>query len=453
MTNQYQEAPDWPSLLDSLNNHMKGFLNLSRLLSDPIIDDSDDIFPVIRNTHSALLDIQYALAFFAELPTQWVELTQPILDLLDDILSAKYISLEDEKKLRALIIQVKREWPQSYQKVLSPYIRKTSPGSKSFVWENLRIENPAGIREDNLWQALDALKEGLELLKRRGLEPLVVKTLKRIYIASREEFDNLGYGHAAGFYDSRTKTIYFKENQISYDHITDTSLIKRWFTEIFLHELGHHVHMNLLTPNAVKFWDAPWISMTDKWEVWNSLLEITYSDVKVFISQIEKSNWNLNSAYKSFQGIQKLQFRIWLHRLNWSASLRKIKATTLYAKLDPSALKSQALNTSLYPMELNEVEIAILEKDPDSPKQELNKALEAMGIPSAYGHENEQEDFAETFVLYVADPRLLSSTAFRRMSQTLYLSSLSGTPILKKKSNVGSRANRLNYPILSQSRR
>ena len=56
---------------------------------------------------------------------------------------------------------------------------------------------------------------------------------------------------------------------------------------------------------------------------------------------------------------------------------------------------------------------------------------EALGIPSDYGKTNSKEDFAESFVLWIRNPRRLSDVAQYRMARTLWLSGYGGQPVMR----------------------
>jgi hypothetical protein len=57
--------------------------------------------------------------------------------------------------------------------------------------------------------------------------------------------------------------------------------------------------------------------------------------------------------------------------------------------------------------------------------------LEALEIPTDYGRTDKYEDFAETFMLFVASPEKLSPTAKFRMQRALSLSGLYGKPVMR----------------------
>jgi hypothetical protein len=106
-------------------------------------------------------------------------------------------------------------------------------------------------------------------------------------------------------------------------------MLKSWANEVFLHELGHHVHEVLLHPEAKAYWDSPWEAV----------------------------------------------------------------------RLSPQAVR-----------------------DP---------AIDALDVTTQYSRTNEKEDFAESFVAFMADPGWLSKQAMFRMQRTLSLSGLYGKPVAK----------------------
>jgi len=59
------------------------------------------------------------------------------------------------------------------------------------------------------------------------------------------------------------------------------------------------------------------------------------------------------------------------------------------------------------------------------------EVFQELGTVSAYGSRNEKEDFAETFTLFVLDPKNLNPRALERMEKTLEISAEGGKSLLK----------------------
>lgn len=61
---------------------------------------------------------------------------------------------------------------------------------------------------------------------------------------------------------------------------------------------------------------------------------------------------------------------------------------------------------------------------------------ENLEIPTEYGKTNKFEDFAETFVVFMTKPEMLTPTSKYRMQQVLSLSGLYGKPVMRLASDV-----------------
>ena len=66
----------------------------------------------------------------------------------------------------------------------------------------------------------------------------------------------------------------------------------------------------------------------------------------------------------------------------------------------------------------------------DTAKNRRAAKLSKLGIPTSYGKNGVEEDFAETFLLFIVDPQRLSPTAAFRMQRALALSGLYGKPVM-----------------------
>jgi hypothetical protein len=424
------DKPDWPGIIRSLNKSVEDFLGAK--------PTHQNLIDILSNLNNSLKDVDYTLKFFGEgVSKAWLSLTSDLLNFLSEV---EQEGVKDFDYLSFMQAQLGRSWPQQYQKILDPYIKETSKASESFTWEGLKIDNTTPMNERELSVILDALKEGLEVLKRRGLQPLVTKTLKKIHLGTKADLIEEGFPSAAGLYTYKTKTIHLAVEQ-GLSVAGQGTLIERWFTEIFLHELGHHIHINLLTPQARDFWEDAWSPIHTLQAKLDKAKEIDAEDGLSLYSELKvKFGLNLQAMDKALQGIEKARYRIWLHRLGLSSSLRKIAPTDAAKALkgDLARLEKIALNISKYPMNLLGPELDILMKSEPSIQKDIQKYLEALNIPSKYGQTDVDEDFAETFVLYVADPSTLSPVARWRMGRTLYLSSLGGVSLIKarRKPNV-----------------
>lgn len=64
-------------------------------------------------------------------------------------------------------------------------------------------------------------------------------------------------------------------------------------------------------------------------------------------------------------------------------------------------------------------------------QEKHTQSLKHLQIPTTYGHTNENEDFAETFVAFMEAPQKLSETARGRMLKALHISGLYSKPVMR----------------------
>lgn len=84
-------------------------------------------------------------------------------------------------------------------------------------------------------------------------------------------------------------------------------------------------------------------------------------------------------------------------------------------------------------------DIEEIRKADPSIDQALNEAYTDLGVPSDYGKSNENEDFAESFAIFITDPSKLNEKALFRMKRTLWLSGFGGKPVMRLAHRVAAR--------------
>ncbi len=73
----------------------------------------------------------------------------------------------------------------------------------------------------------------------------------------------------------------------------------------------------------------------------------------------------------------------------------------------------------------------------DKPSPERKELLDNLEVVTEYGRSNSREDFAETFMMFMAVPEKLTPTAKFRMEQALSLTGLYGKPVMRLASKTG----------------
>jgi hypothetical protein len=369
--------------------------------------------------------------------------------------------------------------------------------TKPFTWRGIKVEILGLVPENVVREILDAVAMGLEVLDRRGLESFVMASLKKLIIADDPykftfTMSKGETGEAAGWYTKEDKSITIVVSKLRGRNAE--RYLQKWWTEVFLHELGHHIHMSLLPATAKAFWDSGWEyvnAFKKELEVLESRLVITKDDIQGFIHILTKNLWDIKAAGSTLKGFDRAKFLYFLHTQGLSTVYTQARATgkakhmqiivDAITDLDPNTFAKFFTSMAAlgYPLRLfapelwkfksdkpwNPTLIEALLKTPDMlslfqdlyENQWLNlndiqmpldiateiaaehatvkKAIEdqktALGIPTEYGKEDIQEDFAETFVFFVADPDRLSPIARWRMGRTLGISDALGKKVLK----------------------
>lgn len=343
------------------------------------------------------------------------------------------------------------------------------PSPTSFRWNNLRIILPEGsIPSTIVKRSLDNLSEAFALLHKRGFFEVVYTTLKEIQI-----IPNL-----TGNRDNSSGGVYWVGKEImGLNTVLDGN--ERLLTEVFLHELGHHIHMYSVSKDAKEFWDSGWSLYDSEVSQLTKDLTITKEDVIKWFQGLDPE-YDLASYGKSLKGVEKAKFIALFYESDffktpksltltyWGQSAKDIplipkslfpflsKWQGSYSDLETSLqnefgiteeklidaafayAKLAYTSRSTYSSVLEEKRQEILRAN----QKELSKILQDLGIPSQYGHTNVMEDFAETFKSYVLNPDSISDTAKWRLLRTLGISESSGKP-LKKSANLVSSLIRL----------
>jgi hypothetical protein len=322
-----------------------------------------------------------------------------------------------EKALREFRKDLK-EFNTNLNKVLA----YTTPAPRKFTWRNLTFLNEDTWLDRDVKILLDELEWLFDIFKRRGVTDLLQKNLGRV-VLTREE----------GKFVVGTYFIASREIEIRHKALRAGGgrQLNKWLAEVFLHELGHHLHLNVLPTEARKFWDSGWDYVNreiDKATV------IRPSDAAKIYEDLNEFNFDVSRLNKRYKGIEKLKLLGLLRHLGFvsGTTLRMDRdAKHFFDKADSDSATRAALHRSFRGTGKD------IRMDPDLMEKarkanpDIDKALNSLGIPTEYGKTLVDEDFAETFVLWMVSPEKLSKVARWRMGRTLGIAGASGANIMK----------------------
>jgi len=320
-----------------------------------------------------------------------------------------------------------------------------------FTYQGFRIRNKGFLTDPVVRDLLDSIDYLVALFKKRGMLKLLHEGIREIVLTTDDSDHN-----AAGLYYSNSQSITLISNGILK---RSPKLLRVWTHEVFLHEFGHYIHMNYITGDARRYWDSAWDPISKLKSV---RLDITLEDRQRFLEVIKNSGWNVSKASKKLSGADQVKMAHWLRQagvgpLITPKSLRLTELGQRYFGLlkDPVA---QLTSEGKDPSEINEENIArrlkavrgnlyldgaftfhvpeavakqYLADDPELGDAALMKLLDSLEAPTEYAKTDEKEDFAETWVAFMANPSALSEKAKDRMMRTLSLSGFGGKEVLR----------------------
>lgn len=353
------------------------------------------------------------------------------------------------------------------------------PLHETFTWKGIRIVNN-GFPEKTVYAFLDHMSWLMDLFKRRGLDALILDSVSEVILSPEDGTFINEKTHetqtAVGDYNPNTKTIRFLPGSLDPDNIGP--FLKRWTAEVFLHELGHHIHLNLLPKEAKAFWDSGWAIVDKQRKILDDMRYITPEESEDYAKEIERANFDVNAVGRKKKGLERLKFLCYLNALGLIKTPKYIRIDSkikkeisrylsfskdkdkfidhlraigpYYENMRPDAIERVAdyelgvlrdnLVSRFKTIRRKEVPLEVLEQI-RAQDTSVDQALDALGIPSDYGKTNVEEDFAETFVEFLVHPERLSKVARWRMGRTLGMSASLGTPIMKltKRQKIASR--------------
>lgn len=350
----------------------------------------------------------------------------------------------------------------AYRDALQAAMDATAP--QTFSYQGFTIGNPQHMGDSICRQLLEGVDYLVALFKKRGLEKLLKGEIKRVDLQP-----DLGE-KTHGLYHSNTQTI-----SLSAKIVTTKARGRfiQWVNEVFLHEFGHHVHMNYITGEARAVWDEGWTEVQQKKDALaEAFQKITHEERAKFFEVLESVGFDPGKAAKKLPAVSKVKFGVWLRTPMTGTALITDKQFRLTKDgqyvmsffRDPVAFMKEhydlspneenykvthdrrskqmldklgLLYSGAYSIPANVVEE--LSKADPSMNKAVEEALAKLEIVSGYGKENEKEDFAETFVAFVGAPEKLTPTATYRMKRTLSVSGLYGKPVMQLAKRVAER--------------
>lgn len=343
----------------------------------------------------------------------------------------------------------------AYKDALNTVLNKVAP--KSFNYQGFKVTNPEVLGEDLVRGTLEGVDFLMALFKKRGVEPLLRAGLTEIKVLSPESMESLVSG-SAGLYYPETKVIALSTSiQRGLGR-----LLLNWVNEVFLHEFGHFVHLGYLSGEAREAWNADWDPYKEAQKV---LKFLTEKERNAFFELLLSSKFDLKKASRKLRTpSDKIKFGFWLRnprmgqplitpkQFRWTKEGQRLALLfgdpeSFMMKEDGATRGDYGYDKSLefyqkharsklglngggsWPIGAKELEV-LTRTDPEM-KSNVDALLANLGIVSDYGKTNEKEDFAETFVAFMANPSALTPNAKFRMQRALSLSGLYNKPVMK----------------------
>jgi len=329
-----------------------------------------------------------------------------------------------------------KERIESHMSIVQDLMSSAAPAS--FTYQGFKVTNPERMSDAFCRQTLEGVDFLKALFKKRGVDAALYDGVTEIKLVPDSSF--FSNKKAAGLYSSDKREISLS-GSIGSEH---TGRFIQWVNEVFLHEFGHFVHMTFITGEARAAWDAGWKTQNSEGEV----LVVTQGDRQRLFEVLKSNSFNLQAAYGDLDPEDKTRYLAWLGQSKLGAAVAELKGKTV----KPTRFGTETLLMVKYPdrfpdygpggmkpsdveFEKKRIDAAMKRMGLDNPvvlEVPKGKAdMADLGIVSDYGATNEKEDFAETFVAFMAAPEKLTPTSKFRMQRALSLSGLYGKPVMK----------------------
>jgi hypothetical protein len=375
----------------------------------------------------------------------------------------------DPKTLKPLL-QAGIKYLDTYKQAIQDLLSEAGP--IRFTYKGFKIHNPDRLIDSQLKKILGGVDYTLALFKQRGVEEALREGVKEVSIRLARPSDKTpSGGEAAGWYHSRPRQIEMIADTIMAS-LSGARLMKDWITEVFLHEFGHHLHMSFLPPDAKAEWDRGWAPVEEAKETREKRItdqvreqtSVTREERQKFFNLVKSQGWNPQKAGRKLKGFERIKFLTWLYKplLNRIISVPTQVRLTPYGKemfkffADPEGtvlrdfpkeygytdarrkeererkterfLDNLGLNDDFVLQTPNVGETIEKIRSED---RSVEEAISALEVPTGYARTDVREDFAETFVAFIANPGALSDQATFRMQRALSLSGLYGKPVMR----------------------
>ena len=353
--------------------------------------------------------------------------------------SALIEAVTETKDLNEFLVQL-----SYFQDKVQHLLKQAAP--EKFTYLGFNILNPNRLGDKVVLSLLTGLPATIKLFKERGMGDLLSDALRSIVVnRSVGTFQETGR-NVGGYYSSQDRTLALP---------TDSPNI--WKT--FLHELGHYVHLTYIKGEAREFWDQTWNPIK---EMKRSLGYVTQSDIGKFYALLVKDEFDPAKTARRLKGMDRVRFAYWLRHPTMNDSLITPKQFRLtphgaavfkvlqnpeqyvedsygYKPGEPKfeeyvsraiERKKDVLGVGIGDLPLSVDLVHELEADP-AIRETVEQMYADLGVPTEYGKNDEVEDFAETFWLFMTAPEKLSENALYRMKRTLWLSGFGGKPVMR----------------------
>ena len=280
------------------------------------------------------------------------------------------------------------------------------------------------IRDELVISINDMLEESFILLKKRGLINLshIVKKILVTYYDEKVHMKN-----QLAVYSNVNKWIYLiiHPDDTRYDFNNNF----REYVNIFIHEVGHAIEVNL-KPQARKEWS----------EVWQPYEKFMFKNDKIFYSSLLRRLYSVRGNISKFEFVDDKDY------------LKVASLLFPYLDLDLDDWKKQVADKKplVWKDLANPIRSYFSNPEEMQMPREIDKILadeniqgflideyyygrnpyQDLNLPSR-SHSNSAEDFAETFRLYLLEPKKLSEVSLYRLLNALWLSHFLADGILE----------------------
>lgn len=354
----------------------------------------------------------------------------------------------------------------------------TQVAPKQFQFKGFRVFNPDGLPEDTAFALLDGVSYALALFKKRGLEDLIEEGIDSIVLG----LDRPGL---FGLYNGQTRELSLFVEALR-GKGPSNQMMKNFVHEVFLHEFGHYIDLNYLTQEANAFWNGTWAPVQDAQQAVLEEFIVSQRDREQFVALLKRDS--IGKTWKKLQGADRLRFVSWLDESGaiertypivetefGSQAAAFLQHPTFVAEnlllrtgqvtrgeltggrahalientverlqetfdegmgVGAYARGTQKINPELTQFLMqNDADIRQTLLEVFSASGEIREAwkdvTQEWGSPTEYAKTSPQEDFAESFVLFMISPQRMTENNRFRMKRTLWLSGFGGKPVMR----------------------